>query len=33
MVVLNESNDLDAGHDEFVKTLAPRVDVLQRRGV
>jgi hypothetical protein len=27
MAVLQEMNDLDAGHDEFVKSLAPRIDV------
>jgi hypothetical protein len=28
MAVLKDMNDLEAGHDEFVKNVAPRVDVL-----
>jgi hypothetical protein len=28
MAVLNEMNDLESGHDEFVKSVAPRVDVV-----
>jgi hypothetical protein len=28
MAVLKDMNDLDAGHDEFVKSLAPHVDVV-----
>jgi hypothetical protein len=27
MAILKEMNELEAGHDEFVKSLAPRVDV------
>jgi hypothetical protein len=29
MAVLTDMNDLEAGHDEFVKSMAPRVDVMQ----
>jgi hypothetical protein len=28
MAVLKDMNDLEAGHDEFVRSLAPRVDVV-----
>lgn len=28
IAVLKDMNDLDSGHDEFVRSLAPRVDVL-----
>jgi len=29
---LKDMNDLEAGHDEFVKSLAPRVNVLKGEG-
>jgi len=28
MAVLKDMNELEAGHDEFLKSLGPRVDVL-----